>query len=143
MRYSKSSFKTIYHENRTPKNKSFLKRYKQFKVMTENPDFVKWVRRNGEFITLQNKVVLRELNFDYDEQKPGQIGRILNNMITDLFSDLEEVTFTDIKDVNDFIEPQQKFRMRILVQLYMFWLGPLNRPHPELFAPKPSAREFG
>ena len=55
-----------YHENRTPENKDYYKRYKQFKVMTENLDFVNWIERNGEDIVLQNKVVLRELNFDYD-----------------------------------------------------------------------------
>tara|TARA_Y100001963_G_C6682464_1_gene400541 strand:- start:115 stop:513 length:399 start_codon:yes stop_codon:yes gene_type:complete len=130
-----------YHENRTPENKDYYKRYKQFKVMTENLDFVNWIERNGEDIVLQNKVVLRELNFDYDEKMSFTIGRILNKMIDQIFTELEDLTFNGTMSETDItFLPQQKWRMRIFVQLYMFWLGPLNRPHPELFAPSPYPR---
>tara|TARA_R100000742_G_C4262962_1_gene80806 strand:- start:129 stop:572 length:444 start_codon:yes stop_codon:yes gene_type:complete len=130
-----------YHENRTPINKEYYKRYKQFKVMTENSDFNKWVNNNGQDIVIQNKIVLRELNFDYDDQKPEQIGRILNNMINDLFSDLEELTFkgiigeTESETGVNIIGISDKLRMRILVQLYMYWLLPFNRTRPERFLP--------
>ena len=143
----KSSFKTIYHENRTPKNRDYYKRYKQFKVMTENLDFVNWVERNGEDIVLQNKIVMSELNFDYDDENTYAIGRILNKMIDEIFTELEDLTFngtigeTEQLTGYNILNQQQKWRMRILVQLYMYWLGPLNRPHPELFAPSPFPRQ--
>ena len=69
------------------------------------------------------------------------IGRILNKMIDQIFTELEDLTFNGTMSETDItFLPQQKWRMRIFVQLYMFWLGPLNRPHPELFAPSPYPR---